>query len=226
MKKIKLFLIVTVLIFSFTDNTFAKGKKKFSGTITYNITYPDNSLSSEVQAMMPATMSITIKGMMTKTEIPTAMVNTIQIIDTEKKTGYQLMDIMGQKYAIKTTAKDLEKGNDVKDVNIKYLDEHKTIAGIECKKAEINYKTEDDSVATIFIYYSDEIGNKSINVFNPLYKNIKGVLMEYIIEGQNDIKMKFTAISVKKRRVSKKEFEVPKDYQITTQDELKAMFGG
>lgn len=226
MKKIKIFLIITVLILSFTDNTFAKGKKKFSGTITYNITYPENSLGAEVLAMMPSTMSITIKGVMTKTVIPTAMVNTVQILNTEEKNGYQLMDIMGQKYAIKTTAKDLEKDNDVKDVKITYLDEEKEIAGYKCKKAEIKYSADTDTELTISVYYTDEISLKSFNVFNPLYKDIKGMLMEYSIEGQNDVNMKFTAQSVKKRKVSKKEFEVSKDYQITTQDELKTMFGG
>ena len=38
--------------------------------------------------------------------------------------------------------------------------------------------------------------------------------------------MRFTAASVEKKNISAKEFEIPSDYTLTTQEELKSKFGG
>jgi hypothetical protein len=38
--------------------------------------------------------------------------------------------------------------------------------------------------------------------------------------------MKFSATSVEKKSLAAKDFEIPSDYTLTTQDELKSKFGG
>jgi hypothetical protein len=52
-----IFLMVTVM----SGKLFAGGKE-FSGTIVYNITYPDSKLDAQTMAMMPKTLKMKIKG--------------------------------------------------------------------------------------------------------------------------------------------------------------------
>ena len=40
------------------------------------------------------------------------------------------------------------------------------------------------------------------------------------------MKMKFTATSVKKQKVTDKDFEIPEGYKEVTKEELQNMFGG
>jgi hypothetical protein len=41
-----------------------------------------------------------------------------------------------------------------------------------------------------------------------------------------EVSMKFTASAVEKKSIPSKDFEIPTDYTLTTQDELKSKFGG
>ena len=136
-----------------------------------------------------------------------------------------MIDMMGQKYAIKQTTADIEKEMAKEAVpTVELSPETRAIAGYTCKKAVVTVNN--DGVKTIYeVYYTDELGSKIVNFDNPLYKDINGVLLEFRVIN-HDVTMKFTATSVEKKSMSAKDFDIPSDYKLTTQEELKSKFGG
>ena len=101
--------------------------------------------------------------------------------------------------------------------------ETKDIAGYKCKKAQVT--TEEDGVKTSYdVWFTDELGGRDINFYNPIYKDINGVLMEFYMKTPQ-ISFKFSASNVEKKSVSAKDFEIPADYKLTTKEELKSKFG-
>jgi len=84
----------------------------------------------------------------------------------------------------------------------------------------------DDGVKNTYeVYFTSEMGSKLANFDKPWYKDIDGVLLEFLMINR-DITMKFTATSIEKKNLAAKDFEIPSDYTITTLDELKNKFGG
>jgi len=203
----------------------AAAGKPFEGVITYKISYPDSKLTESTLAMFPKLMTITVKGSKSKTEISTGMGNQTEIIDYTDKTKVALLDMMGQKYAIKQTAEDIRKEMEKEPTaKVEVTNETKSIAGYACKKAIVT--AEQDGEKTVYeVWFTNEIGSKDANFDNALYKDIDGVLMEFLMTTPQ-ITMKFTVSSVDKKSVSAKEFEIPAEYKLTTKEELKSKYGG
>jgi len=199
--------------------------KPFEGVITYKITYPDNKSSESQMAMFPKVLTVYIKGSKARTELQISGINTVEITDYETKSKVALLNLMGQKYAIKQSSADIEKelsGEGTPTVEIS--GETKVIAGYTCKKAVVTMN--DDGIKTTYeVYYSNELGSKLANFDNPVYKDIDGALLEFVLKNRG-LNMKFTATSVEKKNLSAKDFEIPSDYVLTTQEELKSKFGG
>ncbi|MCF8379112.1 MAG: DUF4412 domain-containing protein [Bacteroidales bacterium] len=226
MKKItKAAFFVTLLVFLCA--TSYAGGKGFSGVITYKITFDNPDLDAQTLAMMPKTLTVKIKGDKLRTEISFGMGKTVVIYNGEENNGATLMDIMGQKYAIKMTTEEIDKElAEAPKVEVVLESETKDIAGYSCKKALV--KPIDKSKADnpdIVVYYSDDLGSGQLNKINPMYKDIDGVLMEYIME-ENNMKMKFEALKVEKKKLGDDEFEIPEGYNIVTESEFETMFGG
>ena len=133
--------------------------------------------------------------------------------------------MMGQKYAVKETTAEIEsKIASSGTTSIEQSDETKVIAGYTCKKVIVTLN--DDGAKTTFeAWYTSELGSKMANFNNPLYKDIDGALLEFSMKTQ-EVGMKFTASSIDKKNIADKDFEIPSDYTLTTQDELKSKFGG
>ena len=224
MKNIKrniLLLLVGILIFS--SSLFAGGKD-FRGVIIYNISYSDD-LDPQMATMMPKTLKLFIKGNKSRTEMKTGFGTTIVLFDGDDKSSVVLLDMMGQKYAMKMTHEDMEKENaDVPETVVEVTDETKEIAGYTCKKALVKSVDDADDFEE-FVYFTDELGSGILNANNPLFEDIDGVMLEYV-NNENDMNMKMEAISVEKKKVSDDMFEIPEGYKIVTQDELQNMFGG
>lgn len=204
---------------------YAGSGKPFEGVISYKITFPDSKFTEAQLGMFPKLVVVSIKGTKSRTEINSSMGNQVSITDYADKTKIGLFDIMGQKYAVKSTAEEIEKEN-AKQSNVKVTlsDETKEIAGYKCKKATVT--SEEDGVKNSYeVFYTNELGGKGTNFDNALYKDIDGVLMEFIMKAPQ-FSMKFTASSVEKKSISAKDFEIPADYKLTTEEELKSKFGG
>jgi len=219
-----LLLVVCLVIYS---GQAKAGDKDFSGIIVYNISYGESEMDPQMMAMMPKTMKMKIKGENSRTEINMGMGSTIVVFNGEDKSGFTLMDIMGQKYAMSMTAEELEKDiEDGPDVDIEVTDETKEIAGCNCKKAVVKLKDKGaDDDAELIVFFTDELGSGMLNYNNSTFKDIEGVMLEYSIK-ENDMDMTFTAISVTKKKVSDDEFVIPEGYNVMTMSEFESMFGG
>ena len=83
--------------------------KPFEGVITFKITYPDNKISESQMAMFPKLLTVSIKGTKARTDLEMSGMNTVEITDYVDKTKIALINMMGQKYAIKQTSAEIEK---------------------------------------------------------------------------------------------------------------------
>ena len=199
--------------------------KPFDGVITYKISYPDSKFTEAQLSMAPKVMTVSVKGSKARTEMNVGGGLVVEILDYVAKTKVTLINMMGQKFAIKTTSEEIEKENAGQPKGaVTITNETKNIAGYNCKKAIVT--TNDDGVKSTFeVWFTDEIGGKDANFDNPLYKDINGVMLEFILKTPQ-ASMKLSATSIEKKALSAKDFEIPSDYTLTTQDELKGKFGG
>ena len=224
MKKTIIFLAILTITFSLSTLS-ASSAKTFEGVITYKISYPDSKFTESQMAMFPKIFTVTVKGQKSLTELSTGMGNQREIVDYVEKTKVSLLDMMGQKYAIRQTVQEIEKENagSPKPV-VKLTSETKVIAGYTCKKAIVT-TVDNGTTYTYEIYYTNELGSGNMNFDSPLYKDIDGVLMEFSMNTKQ-LTMKFTVTNVEKKSVASSLFEIPSDYKLTTQEELKSKFGG
>ena len=225
-KTAQIFTVLVVMLALVSGQSFAGGKE-FTGTIVYNITYPDSKLDAQTMAMMPKTLKIKIKGNMSRTEMSLGMGTTVIIFDSEAKSGVTLMDMMGQKFAMKMTAEDLEKEmKETPEPTVVSTTETKEIAGYTCKKAIVKMKEKGSETETeLVVFYTEDLASAKMNELNPLYKDIPGTMLEYAMN-EKGMNMLLTAISVEKEKIADSEFETPEGYKEVTQSELKSMFGG
>ncbi len=200
--------------------------KEFSGVITYKINYEGEMLNDQMKSMMPKTMTLTVKGNKAKVEMITGMGKTINITNGDEHTTTTMMDMMGKKYAFRSTTEEINKDMEGSDnINVEYTNDTKDILGYTCKKAIIHMKGEDEGDMTV--YYTSELGGKELNFDNPQFKDIDGLMLEYeIANPKAGFTMHFIATNVEKKKVSDKEFAIPDDYEVKTRDEIKTMFGG
>lgn len=196
----------------------------FEGVITYKISY--ENLPEEMAAyesMLPTEAISTLKGHMYKMEQPLSMgMKQVTIMDNKEESGVLLMDMMGRKNAIvldKESRKEFE--SDKEQPEIKYLNETKTIAGYECKKAEMSIEGEgQEEVGKMTIYYTDKIASKDLNQV----KGLKGFPLQYSTNAGQFI-MTLTAESVDKKKVSDEEFTIPEGYEHITFEQFRKTFG-
>jgi len=225
MKKLFGILSFTAILAIILPILAVAGGKTFEGVISYKISYPDSKFSESQLAMFPKLMTVMVKGSKSKTEMSTGMGNQTEIIDYTDKTKVALLDMMGQKYAIKETAAEIQKDMEKEPTaKVEVTSETKTIAGYICKKALVT--AEQDGEKTVYeVWFTNELGSKDANFDNALYKEIDGVLMEFLMVTPQ-ISMKFTVSTVEKKSIPAKEFEIPAEYKLTTKEELKSKFGG
>jgi GLPGLI family protein len=224
MKKSTLLFIPLLAALWIYSGTLSAGKP-FEGIVTFKISYPDSKFNESQQDVLPKMLTVAIKDTKSKTEIKTQMGAQIEIMDYKDKNKVTLMDIMGQKYAIKMTNEQIEKENSKEPpATVALTNETKVIAGYTCKKAIVTVN--DDGVkSTYVVYYTSELGPKAANFDNPIYKDIDGVMLEFSMKNPQ-FTMEFTATSVEKKSVSAKEFEIPVEYKVITKEELQSKFGG
>jgi hypothetical protein len=224
MKKIIMKSSLTFIFLFFVSAALVAGKP-FDGVITYKISYPDSKLTEAQLNMVPKMMTVSVKGSKARTEMNVGGGLVVEILDYVTKTKIALINMMGQKFAIKQTQKDIEKENaDQPKGTVNVTKETKNIAGYNCKKAIVT--TDEDGVKTTYeVWFTEELGGRDANFDTPLYKDINGVMLEFTVKTPQAT-MKFSTVSIEKKSISAKDFEIPADYTLTTQEELKSKFGG
>jgi len=226
MKKLSSVSVILILILILTSS-FSTGlnkkSKKFKGIITYDITY-SGDIDAATLAMQPKDMIVKILDNKSKQEVGGSYI----INDGDTKTSFILLDIVGKKYALKSTKEDVEKKLQESPAPvIKYIDgETKEIAGYTCKKAEyIETDEETGEEVVVPFFYTDEIGSEDMN-YGGQFHGLKGWPLEYELT-MADFSIKYTARTInKKAKVSAKDFLIPEDYQITTREKLLEIFSG
>lgn len=200
--------------------------KDFKGVISYKITYSGDDINDQMKAFLPKVMTIRFKGMLTRTDIIMGMGKTVKIKNGEDKSVITLIDMMGQKIAVKTSAEEVQKDLESEmSASVEVMNETKEILGHTCKKAVITMTGETGNEDIIVVYFTESLGNNSNYFDTPEFKDIDGIMLEFEIPTP-EFTMKFTASSIEKKNVSKTDFEIPEDFEIKTQEEVEAMFGG
>lgn len=215
MKKVSLLLCSLVI----ATLSFAQS---FEGKITAAvkaISLPDEMKGME--AMVNQDITIFMKGAKTKTEMKSLMGSQVYIFDTLSHEMIILMDLMGQKYAIKQTVEDNESSGgmdfDLKGADVQITDETRKIAGYNCKKAIAHIKNEDHTEANLDFWFTDEV-----NVQNGQLP-FNGILMEYVMEVEG-MTFQYTVSDISKQSVGASEFETPSGYHFMTPEEMNELF--
>lgn len=214
--KVFLIAMLPILLGSFTP------PKDFTGVIVYNITYDMENMDPQMSAYLPKTMKLTIKNPMTRSEVVMSMGSTVSIFNSDTKSGVNLMDMMGQKIAVKLSSEEMEKEfADAGEMEVINTDETKEIMGYTCKKAIVKVKNSGDEFS---VYYTDELSTGIENSSNPIFKDIDGMMLEFSMN-QNGMGMHFTAVNVDQKKISDNVFDIPEGFQEMTKEEMEAKFG-
>jgi GLPGLI family protein len=217
-KTIQLFVLLTLSCFAFAQTKLKEGVANFE--ITYPALTPE---MKQMEGMLPKTLTIYFKNEWSRIEMPMAMGTTTTVGNNTKKEVTIMMDMMGQKFAIKQE-EEMKKNGEYPTFKITPATETKTIAGYLCKKAIISY-TLNGKTEKMDCYYTEALPKMNSGNDNPAFKNINGFLMEYNIN-QGGMKMRIQAKSIKAQTVSDTQFKVPADYKIMTQEEVAEMMMG
>lgn len=217
----KAFNLLTVALLFALLSGFVPGKE-FTGTIVYNITYDNENMDPQMASFLPKTMKMTIKAPMSRSEISMGMGTTVSIFNADDSTGVNLMDMMGQKLAVRVSASEINKEiAKAGDVAVEKIDETKEILGYTCKKAVVRLNDQGEELT---VYYTQELTTGMSSSSIPIFKDIDGLMLEFSMV-QNGMNMHFTAVSIDKKKVSDSEFEVPEGYEEISQEELQKRFG-
>lgn len=195
------------------------GQTLFEGTITYNIEYLKVPVEVEgMESVLPKEMSMKYSG--SKVRVDQQLMGGSQsvVMDNETKSAFILMDMMGQRIAIPMSADEFEANNDQSaDMEITYVDEHKTIMGYVCKKAIVNRAGAEEEM---IVWYT-----KELNIENHQdFKDLDGFPMEYETHESNML-LRLTATKMNTDPIAPEQFVIPASFTQMSLDELNQMMG-
>lgn len=161
----------------------------------------------------------------------TSMMGSTQVL-LDESGMLMLQEQMGNKFGLKQTKEEMEKEaakskDKTPDPKIEYVDETKTIAGYECKKAIVTMVGKDKKEIKSEVWYSDKFEAQNTgSVKGKSAPRVKGMPFEYSMNF-GPMKMKYIAKEVSTDPVSDSKFVLSTEgYPMKTIDELKAMQGG
>ncbi|MES2559130.1 MAG: hypothetical protein V4590_05285 [Bacteroidota bacterium] len=226
-KKI-LFIFLSIGV---VTSLFAQGKLS-EGKVLFGVTYPELSGEMEgVKDMLPKELTVYFKKEQSRTEMPSSVMGKlITINNTQTGELMMMMELMGNKLAVKQTKAELKKQELAAEqegllpvISVIKLDGTKMIAGYECKKAIVEVK-EKGEIFRSECFYTDKLP-KMKDQNDRLFKDLDGFIMEYS-QKQSGIKMTITAKVVIKQKVADQLFTISPDYKLVTQKELEKMVSG
>jgi len=189
------------------------------GQVSYQIAMDSKDIDELTKAFISeAKLNISFFKHKTRTEYDFSLLSTIVILDGKTNEGLVLMDIMGEKYAIKLTGEQADEYDDPGfEYDIKYSDETKTILGYECKKAIATLKSGEE----LTIFFTPKLLPSSMD-YLASFDQIKGLPLEFemVLEG---IFISFTATDITKE-IDKELFslEIPEGYTETDLESLES----
>ena len=218
--------LLIVILFLIVENSLAQNTKHqvSSGKIIFDITYPETQLDEKTMANLPTESVMFFKNDKVKIDVNMPMSKTTIISDNKTGEGTMLLDMMGNKWAIKMNKEQLLKEKETTNgkPKVELTHESKVIAGYNCTKAIITINTKLGE-KSFDAWFTKDLKVK--NSFSSQIEGIDGFLMEFY-NTQNAMNMKMTARSVEPMEVADSEFSIPDGYQQKTMDELKGMGRG
>lgn len=199
--------------------TLMLNAQKFEGKITYSIEYDEIPEALEAyESMLPKESTITIKENKSKLEQNMAGMGSSSVIsDSKANTGVMLINMMGQKVAVKMTKEDIEAEKKEAPKSKTVLGtETKVIAGYKCKKATV--KNADGT--EVVVWYTDLIPTLG-GANNKTGGDIPGFPMEYSVDGGNGMALTMSVSKVSQEKVADSSFEIPAGYEEMTMEEFK-----
>jgi len=214
MKKRFLILIISLVFFI---PLFAQ-KKISEGSIVYNVVVNTNDPTPKLaDGFDGATNTIYIKGKLSRSELVSVFGTQSTIIDGRTGNVNVLKEYGDKKYMISMTPADWIEANQKYDsVAFTYLDEYKTIAGYNCRKAIGKLKNGE----SFTVYYTTELVPENQN-FQYSNRTLPGLALEYESSlGKN--KVVFSASKISFDPVPASKFDLPKTgFRIMTYKESK-----
>jgi hypothetical protein len=217
-----------LLILTFTTLLFAVAAQAQStlsdGYVSYSISV-DSDVSAIELLSVGASLEIAFKGEKTKAIAKVAGgTNTVSlIVDHKAQKGLSLMDVMGQKKALRLEKNKLNEARDEMEKATKnpmrHTDDTKTIAGYTCQKVLMKDK---ESGANIILYITDKINPKGDPFAKYLIGELKGFPLGIVVRHEGTT-VRVMADKVSSRTPSDGAFalSVPSDYEVTTVEGLE-----
>lgn len=191
----------------------AAAQENFEGIIEYRMQVEGNDLSPEIVNMIPKQFTIYLKNAHSRLEMQTGMSDITVLGDNASNSAVTLMDIMGNKVAIKTDSTQLNKAMEqVGEYEIQYLDDEKEIMGYDCKKAIIIRGTPAD---TSEVWYTKEL--------LPIYPAATKFLPEgnwfpmMVHAKQHGVETTVTVQKISEGPLEDSLFKIPEGYKIVEQ---------
>ena len=127
------------------------------------------------------------------------------IVKFEEKVTYFLMYTFSCDKAMnfKSDYKKLKKNHKEYPYVVKLLDDYKMILGYKCRKAEITTHSKDNTMKQYFVWFTNKLGNKELNIWSNEY-NIKGLILEYDWDKTTQV-----AIKIESRVFGEADFKPP-----------------
>ena len=99
----KLFVLSAIASLSLFSSSFTGNTAGFEGKVHFDISVSGGQMPPEAMAMFAGSeLTIFIKGMRSRSEMNMGFQNTVTISDGKANTAVSLMEIMGNKYMIKS----------------------------------------------------------------------------------------------------------------------------
>lgn len=178
------------------------------GKITYSLEFPDLNLPAEQKALLPTESVTYFKEGKSRSESDGMMGMKTITISTDKEI-IMLLDIMGEKSAIRKDLAAAEKPN-----KVEITTDTKRIAGYDCQKAIISANGNDH----MEVWFTKSITGGG--TWGGTFDKISGAPMEFSMDN-GGINFKMTAVSVKQEKVNSSMFTIPVGYKETTEEELR-----
>lgn len=196
------------------------GKSNFEGIVEYSMQFEGKDLSPEIRSMMPKEFTIYVKNSHSRLEMQTGMTDITVLGDNVSNSAVTLMNIMGNKVAIKTDSTQLNKAlGQIGKFEIQYLEGKKEILGYDCKKALIIRESD-----TSEVWYTNEL--------LPIYPAVNQFLPEgdwfpmEVRASQHGVGTIVTVEAIKEIPLADSLFEVPEGYKVMEQDMIRQKLQG
>ncbi|HZG23339.1 MAG TPA: hypothetical protein VEZ17_02105 [Chitinophagaceae bacterium] len=211
----------SVLVFFLLVCSFAFGQRKVSElALVYDAAITTGSKEPKLaDAFDGATVSVFIKGTMSRSEMVSALASSTTIHDSRTGSSVILQEVSGQKLLIRMAPEDWnEKNQRYEGITFTNTEETKTIAGYKCIKAIAKMK----DGATFSVFYTPEIIPDNIE-YNYQFKNLEGLPLEYELT-QGNLTIRYTVSKISLNPVPASKFDIPKSgYRELTYDESRKL---